>query len=106
MSRISLKKNWTLKLSQEASELITFLQVPTAIPSRKKRYARGWCVRKGSLLKDRLPVKFQDVKYLKFKHDIFVRIDIKHLYFSTYYCLPSIFSAVEIIMNCLLFAKI
>ena len=47
-------------------------QEPTAIPSRNKggRCARGWCVRRGSLLQDRLPVKFQDVKFKdpNFKH--------------------------------------
>ena len=39
-----------------------FFQEPTAIPSRKKRggCARSWCVRRGSLLQDRLPVKFKD----------------------------------------------
>ena len=26
-------------------------------------YARGWCVRRGSLLQNCLPVKFQDVKF-------------------------------------------
>ena len=78
----------------------------TTIPSRGKKgnaCARGWCVRRGSLLKDCLPVKFQDVKFKdpKFKHEIFVRIDLKHSYFSNYYiiCLPSIFSVVEIIIE-------
>ena len=28
-----------------------------------KGCARGWCVRRGSLLQDHLPVKFQDVKF-------------------------------------------
>ena len=49
------------------------------------------------------PVKLQDVKFkdLKFKHEIFVRIDMKHLCFSNYFiiCLPSIFSVVEIIIE-------
>ena len=57
-------------------------------------------MRRGNLLQDCLPVKFQDVKLKdsKFKHEIFVRIDIKHSnYFIT--CLQSIF-------YCLLFAKI
>ena len=48
------------------------------------------------MLQDRLPVKFQDVKYPKFKHEISVRIDIKAFTSQTYSCLPSIFSAVEI----------
>ena len=32
------------------------------------------------MLQDRLPVEFQDVKFKdpKFKHEIFVRIDMKH----------------------------
>ena len=57
----------------------------TAIPIRKEKKdngcARGWSVRKGSLLQDHLPVKFQDVKFKdpKFKYEIFVRIDMKHL---------------------------
>ena len=45
-------------------------------------------------------MKFQDVKfeYPKFKHEIFVRMDMKHSYFSNYFiiCLPSIISVVEI----------
>ena len=58
---------------------------------KKKRNgcARGWCVRKGSLLQDRPPVKFNDPK---FKHEIFMRIDMKHSYFS-------IFSVVEIMIE-------
>ena len=32
-------------------------------------------ITRGSLLQDRLPVKFKDPK---FKHEIFVRIDMKH----------------------------
>ena len=43
-------------------------------------------MRRGNLLQDCLPVKFQDVKLKdsKFKHEIFVRIDIKHSnYFIT-----------------------
>ena len=46
-----------------------------------------------SFLQDRLPVKFKDPK---FKHEIFVRIDMKHSYFSNYFiiCLQSIFSVV------------
>ena len=71
----------------------------TAILSGKKKggCARGWCVRRGSLLQDRLPVK-----YPKCKHENFVRIDMKHSYFSNYFiiCLPSIFSSVvEIIIE-------
>ena len=39
-------------------------------------------VRRGSLLQDRLPVKFQDVKFQdpKLKHEIFARIGMKHSY--------------------------
>ena len=76
-------------MSQKASELIIYYQEPTSIPSRKKRSecARGWCVRRGSLLQDRFPVKFQDVNFKdpKFKLEIFVRIDMKHSYFSNYF---------------------
>ena len=53
--------------------LFFFLQELTTITSRKNRWvchARGWCVRRGSLLQDCLPVKFQDVKF-KFKHEFF-----------------------------------
>ena len=44
----------------------------------------GVCYRRGSVLQDCLPVKFQEVKFKdpKFKHEIFVRIDMKHSYFS------------------------
>ena len=56
----------------EKLDIFCNFQEPTAIPSRKKgcRCARGWCVRRGSLLQDCLPVKFQDVKFKdpKFKH--------------------------------------
>ena len=43
-------------------------------------------------------MKFQDVTVPKCKHEIFVRIDMKHSYFSNYFiiCLQSIFSVVEI----------
>ena len=62
-------------------------------------------VRRGSLLQDRLPVKFQDVKFkdTKSKHEIFVRIDMKHSFFSNYFtmCLQSIFYVVEIIIELL-----
>ena len=75
---------------------LLFFQETTAIPSRKKGggCARGWCVRRGSLLQDRLPVKFKDSK---FKHEIIVRIDMNS-YFSKYFiiCLQSIFSVVEL----------
>ena len=72
--------------------LLLLLQEPTDIPSRKKLMrwvcARGWCVRRGSLLQDHLPVKFNDAK---FKNEIFfLRIDMKHSYFSNF-CLQSIF---------------
>ena len=75
-----------------------FFQEPTAILSRKEKggeCVRGWCVRRGSLVQDRLPVKFQDVKFTvpKCKHETFVRIDMKHSYFSNYFivCMQSIF---------------
>ena len=46
---------------------------------------------------------FQDVKFQdpKFKHEISVRIDMKHSYSSNYFviCLQSIFSVVEIIIE-------
>ena len=47
------------------------------------------------MLQDRLSVKFKDPK---FKHEIFVRIDMKHSYFSNYFmiCLQSV---VEIIIE-------
>ena len=61
-------------------------QEPTAtpIPSIKKKCAKCWCQKRESLLQDRLPVKFQDVKLKdrNFKHEIFLRIDMKHSYFS------------------------
>ena len=71
---------------------------------------RGWCVRRGSLLQDCLPVKFQGVKFTvpKYKHEIFVRIHMKHSYFSNDFiiCLQSIFSVVEIIIIIELFVKL
>ena len=44
---------------------------------KKKGYecARGRCVRRESLLQNCLPVKFKDPK---FKHEIFMRIDMKY----------------------------
>ena len=55
--------------------LFYFFSRATAIPSRRKkgnRCARGWCVRRGSLLQDGLPVNFEDVKFKdpKFKYEI------------------------------------
>ena len=50
----------------------------TAIPCRKKKgngCAKGWCVTRGSLLQDCLPVKFTVPKC---KNEVFVRIDMKH----------------------------
>ena len=45
----------------------------------------------GNLLQDHIHVKFQDVKFqdvkfkdLNFKHEIFLRIDMKHLFFLNY----------------------
>ena len=35
----------------------------------------------GILLQGRLPVKFQDVKFKDPKHEIFMRIDMKHSYY-------------------------
>ena len=53
-------------------------------------------MRRGVLLQDCLPVNFQDVKFQdpNFKHEIFVRIDMKHSHFSNYFiiCLQSNFS--------------
>ena len=85
-------------------------QLPYQVGKKRKWVRqRFWCVRRGSSLQDRLPVKFQDVKFtvLKFKHEIFVRIDMKHSYFSIYFiiCSQSIVSVIEIIIACLLFAK-
>ena len=44
-------------------------------------------------------MKFNDPK---FKNEIFVRIDMKHSYFSNYFiiCLQSIFSVVETVVVC------
>ena len=65
----------------------------TAIPSRKKKKregngcARGWCARRGSLLQDRLPVKFKDPK---FKHELIMRGDMEHSYLNYFIiCLQS-----------------
>ena len=48
-------------------------------------------------------MKLEDVMFKdpKFKHDIFVRIDLKHSSFSKYFiiCLQSIFSVAEIIIE-------
>ena len=72
---------------------------------KKKRWVcqRLVCHKRESLLQDHLPVKYQDVNFKdpKFKHEIFVRIDMKHSYFSNYFiiCLQSIFSAVESIIE-------
>ena len=68
-----------------------FFPSATATPSRGKKgngRARGWYVRRGSLLQDRLPVKFQDVKfrYPKFKHEIFMGIDMKNSYIFNFCC--------------------
>ena len=62
--------------SLQAFIYLFIYQEPTAIPQVGKKSARGWCVRRGNLLQDQLPVKFQDVKFKdsKFKHEIFVRI--------------------------------
>ena len=65
-------------------------QVPTTIPSIKKEgngCSRDWCVRRESLLQDRLPVKFQDVKFKdpNFKCEIFMRINMKQAYFANYF---------------------
>ena len=55
------------------------------------------------MLQDHLPVKFRDVMFTvpKCKHEIFMRIDVKHSYFSNYFiCLQSnFFSAAEIIIE-------
>ena len=48
------------------------------------------------MLQDRLPMKFQETKFTvpKCKHEIFVRMDMKHSYFSNYFIIC--FSVVEI----------
>ena len=70
---------------------------------------QSWCVRRGSLLQDCLPVKFQVVKFKdpKFKHEIFVRIDIKHSYFPHYFITfcHQFFLYLKLYLNCL-FAKL
>ena len=50
----------------------------------------------------------QDVKFKdpKFKYETFVRIDMKHSYFSKYNLFSINFSVIEIIIDCLLFAII
>ena len=53
---------------------------------------------KREFTEDHLPVKFNDPK---FKNEIFLRIDMKHSYFSNF-CLQSIF----LLLKQLLFAKI
>ena len=54
------------------------------------------------MLQDSLPVKFQAVKFKdsNIKHEIFIRIDMKHSYFSNHFmtCFQSFF-------YCLVFAK-
>ena len=81
---------------------------PYQVEKKEGGCAGGWCVRRGSLLQDCLPVKFQEVKFQemkfqdpKLKHEIFVRIDMKHSYFSNYFIidLQSIVSVVEIIIE-------
>ena len=71
----------------------------------RKKSARGWCVRRENLLQNRFPVKFQDVKIKdpNFKHEIFVRIDMKHSYFSNYFiiCLQSTVCCLPKINSCL-----
>ena len=63
-------------------QIFFFFQEPTAILSRRIKACQRLVRQKRDFLQDRLPVKFQDVKYPKFKHEIFVRIDMKHSYFS------------------------
>ena len=75
-------------ISSKVFVMLLFFQARPPYQVGKKRgngCARGWCVRRGSLLQDHLPVKFQDVKFkdLKLKHEIFMRIDMIHSYFST-----------------------
>ena len=52
------------------------------------------------MLQDRLPVKFQDVdlKDMKFKHEIFVRIDVKHQTIHNFFAI--IFCVAEITVCC------
>ena len=77
---------------------ILLLHEPTAIPSRRKWVSQRLVCSKRELLQGRLPVKFT---VLKCKHEIFVRIDMKHSYFSNYFiiCLQSTFSVVESAKN-------
>ena len=62
----------------ERLDIFCNFQEPTAMPSRKKggRCARGWCVRRGSLLQDRLPVKFNTLDATR--HLSGVRMCIPH----------------------------
>ena len=70
----------------------------TAILSRKEMGVPEVGVRRGSL--SSCEVSRCEVKDPKFKHEIFMRIDMKHSYFSNY------FIVVEIIIELfLLFAK-
>ena len=44
-------------------------------------------------------MKFENVKYPKFKYEIFVRINMKHTYFSNILLFTINFSVVEIIIE-------
>ena len=84
--------------------IFIFIKSQPPYQVEKRRWVcQGLVCLKRELLQDHFPSKFQDVKFknLKFKHEIFMRIDMKHSYFSNYFiiCLPSIFSAVEIIIE-------
>ena len=56
---------------------------------------RGWCVRRGSLLQDHLPVKFKDPK---FKHEIRLKAVILLKLFHNLFAI-NFFSVVEIIIE-------
>ena len=62
------------------------------------------------MLQDHLPVKFHDVKFKdpKIKHEIVVRIDMKHSYFSNYSItyLQSIFTVVVHSCLCIIFVLV
>ena len=71
-------------------EFVVVFSNATAIYQLEKKgngCAKGWCARRGSL-QDRLPVKFQDVKFTdpKIRHEIFVRIDIAFILLKLPYC--------------------
>ena len=72
-------------------------QEPTDIPSRTN-LMRWVCARRGSLLLDHLPAKFN---YPKLKNEMIVRIGMKHSFFSNYLFAINFF----MLLKLLLFAK-